>query len=183
MIRISQRFCRLLVFYGAAKYRVHLLWRVQASRSNGLVNAEGPRTLDTLATRTRIVRMYGIITAISEGMGIPSTWIHNCRELIMLNNNAPPSTPHGRHAPKYTRATAIKPSPLVIFCWKTFSRAMDRDAPAIPESVPPRMIVKYLMRATLTPSESAASGFSPTERIFNPRVVLLRTNQARGTRR
>ena len=34
----------------------------------------------------------------------------------MLNNNAPHKTPTGFQPPKYTNATAIKPSPLVIFC-------------------------------------------------------------------
>ena len=36
--------------------------------------------------------------------------------------------------------------------------------------------------ATLTPSESAASGFCPTERTLRPQVVLLSTHQAMGTR-
>jgi hypothetical protein len=51
--------------------------KIQFSRSKGFVNAEGARTLETVATKTRIVKTYGIITAISEGMGIPRTWIHN----------------------------------------------------------------------------------------------------------
>ena len=55
--------------------------------------------------------------------------------------------------------------------------------PAMPERTPPRIIVKYLTRATLTPKESPASGFSPTARIFRPRLVLLRTNQLTGTKR
>jgi len=60
---------------------------------------------------------------------------------------------------------------------------MESDAPARPESAPPSVTVMYRTRLTLTPSESAASGFSPTARIFNPKVVLSITKAAIGTSR
>ena len=77
-----------------------LLETIYSSRSKGFVNADGALTFETVATKTRMVRTYGIITAISEGTGIPNTCIHNCNEFTMLNNSAPIRTPKGRHAPK-----------------------------------------------------------------------------------
>ena len=35
----------------------------------------------------------------------------------------------------------MKPMPLVMFCWKTFSKAIDIDAPATPAIIPPKVTV------------------------------------------
>ena len=47
--------------------------RNQFSLSKGFVSAAGARTLDTVATNTKIVSTYGNITAISDGIGMFNT--------------------------------------------------------------------------------------------------------------
>ena len=75
----------------------------------------------------------------------------------------------------------MNPWPAVRFCWKMpTSRAS--AAPARHAIVLAMRIVMRRVPLTLTPRVSAASGVSPTARIFRPNVVLLIMNQTTGTR-
>ena len=105
-----------------------------------------------------------------------------CRMLAALKISAPAITRQGDHAPKYTSATAIKPAPAVMFSWNTLVMAMESDAPASPAITPPSVTVMYRTRVTLTPTESAASGFCPTARTSRPKFVRFSTHTEIGIR-
>src|SRR3954447_18443913 len=55
-------------------------------------------------------------------------------------------------------------------------------APPNPASIPDITTPMYFIRYTPTPSDSAAAGCSPTERIRNPSEVRHSTNHVNGTR-
>ena len=59
---------------------------------------------------------------------------------------------------------------------------MVRHVPASPVSRPQIHTAEYRTPFTLTPTVSTAFGFSPTARIFNPKLVLYRMMEDTGTR-
>src|SRR4026209_2283994 len=79
----------------------------------------------------------------------------------------------GSHAAKITNATAIQPRPEVLPSTQPGSVTRLIDAPANPLIAPPKITYVYRMRYTLMPSESAAEGYSPTERRLSPGLVRL----------
>ena len=59
---------------------------------------------------------------------------------------------------------------------------MDRKAPAIPVRIPLRQSAIYLIRFTGMPTDSAASGDSPTARICIPSLVYLNIYHTTATK-
>ena len=74
--------------------------------------------------------------------------------------------PYGRQLPKIIAASPMKPRPPVWPSWNF--RPTTRKAPASPASAPEIITAMYLYRNTLTPSDSAAYGASPTDRSRSP---------------
>src|SRR3954462_2163677 len=58
---------------------------------------------------------------------------------------------------------------------------MDRNAPPRPAKPPEMITAMYLYLYTLTPRDSAATGFSPQERRRRPKAVRHSTHQVSGT--
>ncbi len=52
------------------------------------------------------------------------------------NSSAAHSTPHGRQLPNTTAARAMKPRPAVMFSLNDEPKPNDRNAPAMPASMP-----------------------------------------------
>src|SRR5438876_2238659 len=78
-------------------------------------------------------------------------------------------------------ASAMNPLPCVIPSKYRRACSMARYAPAIPARAPLSNTPAYRRRYTLTPSVSAASGYSPTARSRSPNRVRLNTHWLTAT--
>src|SRR5437870_10269341 len=111
----------------------------------------------------------------------PCIWI--------VNASANPNSRHasivctGRHLPKMSAASAMKPRPAVILRVKSDDWPIERYAPPTPASTPESTTPIYRMRLTRTPAASAASGFSPTDLSLSPNGVEYRTYDVKTTTR
>ena len=75
----------------------------------------------------------------------------------------------------------MNPRPEVMFLVNSDDCPIERYAPPIPASKPDNNTPVYLIRSTLTPAASAASGFSPTDRRRKPKGVRYSTYHESGT--
>src|SRR5258708_37853118 len=75
----------------------------------------------------------------------------------------------------------MTPRPNAMTHEKSDVRPIEKSAPPMPASAPAINTPEYLMRLTLTPAASAASGFSPTARRRSPKGVRYITYQLIGT--
>jgi hypothetical protein len=84
--------------------------------------------------------------------------------------------------PKITAASAMKPRPFVMFSLNAWTKPIERNAPPSEASMPDSTTLVKRVRLTEMPAVSAASGFSPTERVRRPVRVRKSTTLTTATR-
>ena len=84
----------------------------------------------------------------------------------------PLSAPSGENLPKITAAIAMKPCPTITVGLNWLTVASVTKAPPRPARKPDKITQIYLTRYTFIPSDSQASGCSPTALRCAPNLVL-----------
>ena len=118
--------------------------------------------------KIRIVATYG---SMSKSCAFINPWNLNPTPRKAPNAQAAKIALIGSHVQKITNATAIHPAPAVMLFYQRGTNTRERNAPPSPHKNPPARTCTYFTSETLIPDASAAPGFSPTARRFNPALV------------
>src|SRR4051812_4622311 len=120
--------------------------------------------------------MYGRASNSVPYVCQPDTfWSCGATALEKPKSSAAKNAPNGRHLPKMSAASAMKPRPAVMFSVNELTKPSDRNTPPSAASAPEAVTETYRTPYTEIPTVSAARGCSPTDRIRSPSAVLNKT--------
>ena len=110
----------------------------------------------------------------SDGIGVPVIVSSPCKLSAKPKMSAAATAPSGLQRPKISAASAIKPLPAVISLLKDPTAPSVKNAPPSPATAPAISTLRNRILLTSIPTDSAAVGCSPTERVRNPHLDLKR---------